>query len=55
MNDKAEIDSELSRLIAVRTKFFQKSNPTPAEIEEFEQAGKRIQELFVVLAQYQAA
>jgi hypothetical protein len=49
--DRQQIDAELSRLIAQRTAFFQKSNPTPADIQEFEQAGRRIRELFVQLAQ----
>jgi hypothetical protein len=32
-----EINIELSRLIAVQTAFYQKANPTPAELQEFEQ------------------
>ena len=34
--DKIQISAELSRLIALQTEFFQKGNPTPAEIQEFE-------------------
>jgi hypothetical protein len=41
----------LSRLIALRTEFFQKSDPTPADIQEFEQCGRRIHRLFAQLAQ----
>jgi hypothetical protein len=40
--DRQQIDAELSRLIALRTEFFQKGNPMATEIQEFEQAGKRI-------------
>jgi len=53
--DRQQIDTELSRLIAQRTEFFQKSNPTPAEIQEFEHSGTRFRELFIQLAQHQAA
>jgi hypothetical protein len=49
--EKQQIDAELSRLIALQAEFFQKGNPTPAEIEEFKQAGKRTRELFAQLAQ----
>jgi len=53
--DRQNIDTELSRLIAQRTEFFQKSNPTPADIQEFEQSSRRIRELFVQLAQLNKA
>ena len=53
--DRQQIDAELSRLIALRTEFFQKGNPMATEIQEFEQAGKRIRELFAELAQMKAA
>jgi hypothetical protein len=55
ISDRQQIDAELSRLIVLRTEFFQKSNPTPAEIQEFEHSGTRIRELFVQLAQHKAA
>jgi hypothetical protein len=32
--DKIQISAELSRLIALQTEFFQRRNPTPAEIQE---------------------
>jgi hypothetical protein len=54
-NDKTEIGIELSRLIALQTEFFQKGNPPPAEIQEFEQAGRRTRELFARLAQLNTA
>jgi hypothetical protein len=54
-NDKTEIGIELSRLIALQTEFFQKGNPTPAEIQEFERAGRRTRELFAQLAQLNKA
>ena len=50
-----EISTELSRLIAVQTAFYQKANPTPAELQEFEQAGRRIRELFAELGKKKAA
>ena len=53
--DKIQVSAELSRLIALQTEFFQKGNPTPAEIQEFEQAGRRIRELFAELAQVNKA
>jgi hypothetical protein len=53
--ERQQIDAELSRLIALRTEFFQKSNPTPAEIQEFEQAGRLIREGFAQLAQLNQA
>ena len=40
--DKAQISVELSRLIARQTEFFQKSDPTPSELQEFEWAGERM-------------
>jgi hypothetical protein len=51
MADKIQISAELSRLIALQTEFFQRRNPTPAEIQEFEWAGRRTRELFAQLAQ----
>ena len=53
--DKQQINVELSRLIALQTAFYQKSNPTPDEIREFEKAGRRTRELFAALAQVKAA
>jgi hypothetical protein len=53
--DKQQINAELSRLIALQTAFYQKSNPTPDEIREFEQAGRRTRELFAQLAQLHRA
>jgi hypothetical protein len=50
-NDKAQISIELSRLIARQTEFFQKSDPTSSEIQEFEWAGERIRKLFAELEQ----
>jgi hypothetical protein len=54
-NDRSQISIELSRLIARQTEFFQKSDPTSAEIKEFEWAGERIRKLFAELAQKKAA
>jgi hypothetical protein len=51
-NDKTEISIELSRLIERQTKFFQKSDPTPSDLQEFEWAGERIRKLFAELAQW---
>ena len=48
-NDRAQISIELSRLIARQTEFFQKSDPTPSELQEFEWAGERIRKLFAEL------
>jgi hypothetical protein len=48
-NDSAQISIELSRLIARQTEFFEKSDPTPSEIKEFEWAGERIRKLFAEL------
>jgi hypothetical protein len=53
--DRQQIDADLNRLIAQRTEFFQKSNPTPADIQEFEQSSRRIRELFVQLTQLKVA
>ena len=53
--NKSQISSELSRLITLQTEFYQKANPTPAELQEFEQAGRRIRELFAELAKKKAA
>jgi hypothetical protein len=53
--DKQQISAELTRLIALQTEFFQKGNPTPDEIQEFKQAGRRTRELFAQLAQLKAA
>jgi hypothetical protein len=50
-----QISAELSRLIALQTEFYQKGDPTPAELQEFEQAGKRIRQLFAELAQVNKA
>jgi len=55
IHDKQQINVELSRLIALQTAFYQKSNPTPDEIREFEKAGRRTRELFAALAQDKAA
>jgi hypothetical protein len=55
ISDRQQIEAELSRLIALQTEFYQKGNPTPDEIQEFEQAGRRIRELFAELAQMKAA
>jgi hypothetical protein len=54
-NDKTEINIELSRLIDRQTKFFEKSDPTPSELQEFEWAGERIRKLFSELAQLKKA
>jgi hypothetical protein len=50
-NDKAEISIELSRLIARQTEFFQKTDPSPSDLQEFEWAGERIRKLFAELEQ----
>jgi hypothetical protein len=42
---RAEISIELSRLIERQTKFFEKSDPTLCELQEFEWAGERIRKL----------
>jgi hypothetical protein len=48
-SDKTEISIELSRLIERQTKFFEKSDPTSSELQEFEWAGDRIRKLFAEL------
>ena len=48
--NESQISSELSRLITLQTEFYQKGNPTPDELQEFEQAGRRTRELFAQLA-----
>jgi hypothetical protein len=53
--DKLQISAELSCLIDRQTKFFGKSNPTPAELQEFEWAGERIRKLFAELEQLNKA
>ena len=53
--DIQQINVELSRLIALQTEFYRKGNPTPDEIRQFEQAGRRTRELFAALAQVKAA
>jgi hypothetical protein len=50
-NDKAEISIELSRLIARQTEFFQKTDPSPSDLQEFQWAGERIRKLFAELEQ----
>jgi len=54
-NDKPEISIELSRLIDRQTEFFEKSDPTTSELQEFEWAGERIRKLFAELAQLKSA
>jgi hypothetical protein len=54
-NDKTEISIELGRLIERLTKFFEKSYPTPSDLQEFEWAGDRIRKLFAELAQLNKA
>jgi hypothetical protein len=53
--DKIQISAELSRLIERQTRFFEKSDPTPSELQEFEWAGARIRKLFAELAQFNKA
>jgi hypothetical protein len=53
--DKMQISAELSRLIERQTKFFEKSDPTLSELQEFEWAGERIRKLFAELAQLNKA
>jgi DNA-binding transcriptional regulator PaaX len=53
--DKMQISAELIRLIERQTKFFEKIDPTPSELQEFEWAGERIRKLFAELAQKKAA
>jgi len=54
-NDKPEISIELSHLIDRQTEFFEKSDPTPSELQEFEWAGERIRKLLAELAQLKNA
>ena len=54
-NDKTKISIELSSLIERQTKFFEKSDPIPSELQEFEWAGERIRKLFAELAQLNKA
>jgi hypothetical protein len=54
-NDKTQTSIELSRLIERQTKFFERSDPSPIELEEFEWVGQRIRKLFAELAQKKAA
>jgi hypothetical protein len=54
-SDKTEISIELSRLIERQTKFFENSDPTPSDLQEFEWAGERIRKLFAELAQLNKA
>jgi hypothetical protein len=53
-NDKPEISIELSRLIDRQTKFFEKSDPTPSELQEFEWAGHCIRNATWWLVRYRA-
>lgn len=55
VSDKMQISAELSRLIERQTKFFEKSDPTPSELQEFEWAGERIRRLFAELEQLNKA
>jgi hypothetical protein len=54
-SDEVEISIELSRLIERQTEFFEKSDPTPSELQEFEWAGERILKLFAELVQLKKA
>jgi hypothetical protein len=53
--DRTQISDEVSRLIALQTEFYKKSDPTPEQVQEFEWAGRRIRILFAELAQGRAA
>jgi hypothetical protein len=44
-NDKPHTSIELNRLIERQTKFFEKSDPTPIELQEFEWVGQRMRKL----------
>jgi hypothetical protein len=55
MDKSSEISIELSRLIERQTKFFEKIDPTPIELQEFEWVGQRIPKLLAELAQKKAA
>lgn len=50
-----EISTELSNLLTQQTEFFRKDDPTPAELQEFKQAGERIRRLFAELEKAEAA
>jgi hypothetical protein len=50
-----QISAELSRLIERQTKFFEKRDPTPSELQEFEWAGERVRKLFAELEQLNKA
>jgi hypothetical protein len=52
--DRKQISDELSRLIALQTEYYKKSDPTPEQVKEFELAGKSIRILFAELAQNRA-
>jgi hypothetical protein len=54
-NDKTQTSIELSRLIERQTEFFERSDPTPIELEEFEWVGQRIRRLFAELEQLNKA
>jgi hypothetical protein len=49
VSNNTELSIELRHLIERQTKFFEKSDPTPAELQEFEWAGERIRKLFAEL------
>jgi hypothetical protein len=53
--EKAQISVELSRLIARQTEFFQKSDPTLSELQEFKWAGECIRKLFAELERIRKA
>lgn len=53
--NNGQISIEVSRLIALQTEYFKKSNPTPSEVEEFQRAGDRIRKLFAELESQKAA
>jgi len=55
ISDRTQISDELSRLIALRTAFYKKSDPTPEQVQEFEWAARCIRILFAELAQHRAA
>ena len=52
---REEISIELSRLVERQTKFFEKSDPTPSELQEFAWAGEHIRKLFAELARMNKA
>jgi hypothetical protein len=50
--DRSQISTELSRLLAQQTEFFQKTartEPSRAELEEFRKSGDRVRQLFAEL------